>query len=66
MHPLHARKMTALMQASATNDFAEHPVLLWVDREGGHGQGKPLALRVRDSADQYCFLLWQLGMCRGQ
>jgi len=37
-------------------------VLLWVDREGGHGQGKPLHLRVRDAADQRIFLMWQLGM----
>ncbi|MFO0872959.1 MAG: prolyl oligopeptidase family serine peptidase [Phycisphaerales bacterium] len=64
VHPLHARKMTALMQASAANDFAQHPILLWVDREGGHGQGKPLALRVRDAADQYCFLMWQTGCCK--
>jgi hypothetical protein len=29
---------------------------------GGHGQGKPLHLRVRDAADQRIFLMWQLGM----
>ena len=40
----------------------EQPVLLWVDREAGHGQGKPLNLRIRDAADQRIFVMWQLGM----
>lgn len=62
VHPLHARKMAALLQASTASDPKEKPVLLWVDREAGHGQGKPLDLRVRDAADQRMFLMWQLGM----
>jgi prolyl oligopeptidase len=62
VHPLHARKMAALLQASTATDPKEKPVLLWVDREAGHGQGKPLDLRVRDAADQRMFLMWQLGM----
>lgn len=59
VHPLHARKFAALVQASTTS---KHPVLLWVDREAGHGQGKPLVNRIRDAADQRMFLRWQLGM----
>ncbi len=62
VHALHARKMAALLQASSGSDLTKKPVLLWVDREAGHGQGKPLNLRVRDAADQRCFLMWQLGM----
>lgn len=62
VHPLHARKMAALLQASTASNPATKPILLWVDREAGHGQGKPLALRVRDAADQRMFLMWQLGM----
>jgi len=62
VHPLHARKMAALLQASTASDQMEKPVLLWVDRDAGHGQGKPLDLRVRDAADQRIFLMWQLGM----
>ncbi|MFN7941465.1 MAG: prolyl oligopeptidase family serine peptidase [Thermoanaerobaculia bacterium] len=65
VHALHARKMTALLQASTASDPATEPVLLWVDREAGHGQGKPLNLRVRDTADQRIFLMWQLGMLDG-
>jgi prolyl oligopeptidase len=64
VHASHARKMAALLQASTASDSAEQPVLLWVDRQAGHGQGKPLNLRVRDAADQRIFLMWQLGMLK--
>ena len=64
VHALHARKMAALLQASTTSDVSEQPVMIWVDREAGHGQGKPLALRIRDVADQRIFLMWQLGMLK--
>ena len=62
VHAMHARKMAAVLQASTTSDPSEQPVLLWVDREAGHGQGKPLNLRLRDAVDQRIFLMWQLGM----
>ncbi len=62
VHPLHARKMAAKMQTVAGNDFDEDPILLWVERESGHGAGKPLHLRIRDVADQHMFFAWQLGM----
>lgn len=61
VHPMHARKMAAAMQARAGNDHDDNPIMLWVDREGGHGQGKPLHLRVRDSADIWSFVMWQTG-----
>ncbi len=64
VHPLHARKMAALLQSASASDAAEKPVLLWVDREAGHGQGKPLNLRARDAADTRMFLMWQLGMLK--
>ena len=62
VHALHARKMAARLQAATAADPAAKPVLLWVDREAGHGQGKPLASRLRDLVDQRLFLRWQLGM----
>ncbi len=62
VHPLHARKMAARMQDVATNDFEEQPIMLWVDRSSGHGAGKPLRLRIRDSADQWAFVMWQTGL----
>ncbi|MDH3509194.1 MAG: prolyl oligopeptidase family serine peptidase, partial [Gammaproteobacteria bacterium] len=62
VHPLHARKMAAALQAASSSDSEENPILLWVDRSAGHGQGKPLELRVRDAADQVAFMAWQLGL----
>lgn len=66
VHPLHARKMAARLQAATAGEPAERPILLWVDRDAGHGGGKPLALRIRDVADERLFLMWQLGMLKGQ
>lgn len=54
--------MAALLQAASKSDAKDKPILLWVDRDGGHGGGKPLSRRVRDIADQRIFLMWQLGM----
>ena len=62
VHPLHARKMTARLQAATASDPAQRPVLLWVERDAGHGVGKPLDLRVRDAADLVGFFAWQLGL----
>ncbi len=63
VHPLHARKFVARMQANASNDLAQDPIMLWVDRDAGHGQGKPLALRIRDEVDQWSFVMSQTGCC---
>ena len=64
VHALHARKMAALMQASTVTDPADKPILLWVDRDAGHGAGKPLDLQIRDIADQRIFMMWQLGILK--
>jgi prolyl oligopeptidase len=58
--PMHARKMAALMQA-VTRDDADAYVLLRVDRDAGHGVGKPLDKQVEDLADQYSFFTSRLG-----
>lgn len=62
VHPLHARKMAAIMQNATGSDQNAEPIMLWVDRDSGHGGGKPLNLRIRDVADQRIFMMWQLGM----
>jgi prolyl oligopeptidase len=64
VHPLHARKFVARMQALAGNDAAQDPIMLWVDRDAGHGQGKPLELRIRDEVDQWSFVMSQTGCCK--
>ena len=66
VHALHARKMAARAAGGDGGRSGGQPVLLWVDREAGHGQGKPLNLRIRDAVDQRIFLMWQLGMLDGK
>jgi prolyl oligopeptidase len=59
--PMHARKMTALMQTVTAED-PDAVVLLRVERDAGHGVGKPLDKQVEDLADQYSFFAWRLGL----
>ncbi len=56
--PMHARKMTAVLQASSTGG----PVLLRVEVEAGHGQGKPLRKMLDEQTDIWTFVAWQLGV----
>lgn len=62
VHPAHARKMAAALQHATSSDQMDKPILLWVDRDAGHGGGKPLKNQIRDIVDQRIFLMWQLGM----
>jgi len=55
--PMHARKMTARLQAADP----EALVLLRVEPRAGHGQGKPVAKVVPEEADVWSFLLHELG-----
>jgi prolyl oligopeptidase len=57
--PLHARKMAALMQASAAPG---RPILLKYDTEAGHSGGTPVSKQVEDATDALIFLLWQAGV----
>jgi len=54
--PMHARKMTAMLQAADP----EALVLLRVEPRAGHGQGKPVAKVVPEEADVWSFLLHEL------
>jgi prolyl oligopeptidase len=60
--PLHARKMTALMQAEARPREGE-PILLLYDTKAGHTRGfnTPVPKLVADQTDELSFLLWQTG-----
>ncbi len=57
--PLHARKMTALLQASTGSD---RPVLLRYDTKAGHSRGLPIGKQIADLTDELGFLYWQLGV----
>lgn len=56
--PLHARKMTALMQAASTGD---RPILLHYSLSGGHSAGVSVDQLVQDYADQLTFLWTETG-----
>jgi prolyl oligopeptidase len=55
--PMHARKMTARLQAADPSAL----VLLRVEPRAGHGQGKPTTKLVPEEADVWSFLLDRLG-----
>ncbi|HYS54303.1 MAG TPA: prolyl oligopeptidase family serine peptidase [Thermoanaerobaculia bacterium] len=55
--PLHARKMTAMMQASSGS---RNPVLLRYHVSSGHSGGEPLKEQVNNQAEWLSFLKWQL------
>jgi prolyl oligopeptidase len=61
--PMHAKKMAALMQAEAANGQSrERPILLRIDTNAGHGQGKPITKQIEELTDVYSFLFSQLGV----
>ena len=57
--PLHARKMTALMQWASASGY---PVLLHYDTTEGHSEGRPVGKQIEDDTDELSFLFWQLGV----
>ena len=61
--PLHARKMTALMQSAAAPG---RPILLRYDTAGGHTFAEPVSKQVEEIADQLSFLDWQLKVAAPQ
>lgn len=56
--PLHARKMTALLQAASS---AGRPVLLHYSVTGGHSAGVSVEQQIQDDADELAFLWTETG-----
>ncbi len=56
--PLHARKMTALMQAATGSD---RPVLLHYEVQAGHSSGVSVRQKIDDTADELSFLWNETG-----
>jgi prolyl oligopeptidase len=56
--PLHARKMTALMQAASSSG---RPILLHYSLSGGHSAGVSVEQEIQDTADQMTFLWTETG-----
>jgi len=59
--PLHARKMTALVQAA---NGGRRPILLHYSLAGGHSAGVSVDQQVQDDADQLSFLWTETGPAR--
>jgi prolyl oligopeptidase len=59
--PLHARKMTAMLQCAGAHQ-EERPVLFHQEGRAGHGAGKPVGKRADEQADVLAFFSWQLGL----
>jgi prolyl oligopeptidase len=58
VHPSHARKMTAQLQAEADGG----PFLLRTKTDTGHGVGKPTSMVVEEQVEEWTFLYDQLGI----
>ena len=57
--PLHARKMTALVQDATASD---RPVILLYDLKAGHSAGMGVTQKIEETADIMQFLSGQLGL----
>ncbi|MFB6119009.1 prolyl oligopeptidase family protein [Halosegnis sp.] len=59
VHPSHARKMTARVQANQTGDA---PIILRTETDTGHGVGKPTERIVREQLDRWTWLCDRLNV----
>ncbi|HET9038619.1 MAG TPA: prolyl oligopeptidase family serine peptidase [Gemmatimonadales bacterium] len=57
--PMHARKMTARLQAATAS---AHPVLLRLEARAGHGAGKPLSKVLDELTDTWTFVFSEVGV----
>jgi prolyl oligopeptidase len=57
--PMHARKMTALLQASTGS---ADPIVLHYDTKAGHSGGTPVGKQIEDYADHMLFMFRQVGV----
>jgi prolyl oligopeptidase len=63
--PAHSFKYAAAMQAAAAEQEvgpAGGPILIRIETRAGHGGATPLTKRVEIAADQFAFLVEELGM----
>jgi prolyl oligopeptidase len=57
--PGHSFKFAAMLQADQGGDA---PVLIRIETKAGHGAGKPTAKIIEELADEYAFLVKNLGI----
>jgi len=61
VYPAHSFKFAAAMQHA---DPHGRPILLRIDDRAGHGQGKPTAKLIEETADIYAFVRQAMGLAR--
>jgi prolyl oligopeptidase len=54
-HPSHALKMAARVQCATSAEISDHPVLLRIDRQAGHGYGLSIETLVEIRTNQIIF-----------
>ena len=59
VHPSHAYKFAARLQAA---NNSQNPIIITIERKAGHGGGAGISNFIRQRADIYGFIAWQLGM----
>jgi prolyl oligopeptidase len=57
--PGHSFKFAAALQNAQAGDA---PVLIRIETKAGHGFGKPTAFVIEELADEYAFLVKELGL----
>jgi prolyl oligopeptidase len=59
--PAHSFKFTAELQAKQKGT---NPVLIRIETKAGHGGGTPVSKQIEESADEFAFTLWNMGLKR--
>jgi prolyl oligopeptidase len=57
--PAHSFKFGATLQENQTGT---EPILIRIDKNAGHGAGKPIAKQIEENADMWSFVFYKLGM----
>jgi prolyl oligopeptidase len=57
--PAHSFKFGARLQAAADKS---NPALLYIEKQAGHGAGKPLSKTIEEVADIYSFIFYNMGV----
>jgi prolyl oligopeptidase len=57
--PAHSFKYAAALQASVSGD---HPLLIRIDTDAGHGAGKPTEKIIEEVVDRWAFVFYEMGM----
>lgn len=57
--PAHSFKFAATLQEAHVGD---HPVLIRIETNAGHGAGKPTSMQIAEIADIYAFGLYNMGV----